>query len=194
MKVKKEVYIGLAALLPLLLLATKRKKVNVLYAVDDLTKHATLRYDQRNLNDIEQIVIHHSAQSNGDPFQYAAYHVKTHGWAGIGYHYVIQKDGLIFQTQQLETVSYHARNCNENSIGICLTGNYNVEQVPIEQLEALYGLIDEIKRTLRRNLLILPHHDCTSTDCPGKNMPIDQIEKRGIGAVTAYKISKKLLW
>ena len=184
-----KLYIVLA-IVPLLFLATRRKKVNILDVVDDLTQHATLRYNQRDLEEIEQIVVHHSAQTNGDPFVYAAYHVKTHGWPGIGYHYVIQKDGLIFQTQQLETVSYHARNCNQNSVGICLTGNYNVEQVPAEQLQALYGLIDEIQRILRKKLIILPHHDCTNTDCPGKNMPIDQISKKGIGAVRTYKISK----
>ena len=69
-------------------------------------------------------MIHHSATDDGSPEAYARYHVQTRGWPGIGYHFVIQKDGGIYQTNRLDTISYHVSGQNTNSIGICGTGKW----------------------------------------------------------------------
>lgn len=143
--------------------------------VEDLPKHPTKTYQRRNLSRISKIIIHHSTDPNGDPYKYANFHIGTRDWPAISYHYVIQKSGEIYRTNYLSTLSFHARNCNTVSVGVCLTGNYEVEQVPEVQLQACIQLIQRIQRELGRSLSIEPHHNCTDTRCPGQNMPLQQI-------------------
>lgn len=47
---------------------------------------------------------------------------KDRGWWGIGYHFVIRRDGKLEKGRPLEMVGAHARGHNRTSIGICLVG------------------------------------------------------------------------
>ena len=48
------------------------------------------------------------------------------GWAGIGYHYFIIKDGTIYQTQPDYVISNHASSYNDNSLGVNMENNNNL--------------------------------------------------------------------
>ena len=50
---------------------------------------------------------------------------KARGWSGIGYHYVIRRDGRIESGRPVEQAGAHASGYNANSIGICLVGGIN---------------------------------------------------------------------
>ena len=106
-------------------------EVNIEYIVDNLPKHATKVYDTRPLEAIDTLVVHHTT---GAPFQdianIASYHVNGKGWPGIGYHFVIDGAGKVYQTNRLATKSYHAGNYSNPSdenfytIGIALEGHF----------------------------------------------------------------------
>ena len=113
--------------------------------VDQLTTHPEKKYKTRSLNTIDTIVIHHSATETGNAESYARYHVNTRNWAGIGYHFVIEQSGEIKQTNDLQTISYHASNWNSRSIGICLTGNYDKQYLNGNNLDSLVYLIKKLK-------------------------------------------------
>ncbi|HKK77087.1 MAG TPA: peptidoglycan recognition family protein [Saprospiraceae bacterium] len=132
-------------------------------------------YEKRALEQIDRIVIHHSATNDGSPEAYALYHVETRGWPGIGYHFVIQKDGGIYQTNRLETISYHVSGQNTNSIGICLTGNYDQQQPPIAQLQACAQLIASLRQNFVQELTLRAHADFSAKSCPGKNINLEEI-------------------
>ena len=69
------------------------------------------------------------------------------GWAGIGYHYLVRKDGTIYRGRPEDTVGAHAYGANSHSIGVCFEGNYEVEQsTPAAQLAAGQALVADIKR------------------------------------------------
>lgn len=52
---------------------------------------------------------------------------KAQGWQGIGYHYVIRRDGTI-ETGRPETdVGAHCKTHNQHSIGICYEGGLKAE-------------------------------------------------------------------
>ena len=70
---------------------------------------------------ITLIIIHCSAVR---PWQQSSavdidrWHV-ARGWKGIGYHYVVRRDGTVEPGRALETKGDHCLNHNSHSIGIC---------------------------------------------------------------------------
>jgi len=137
--------------------------------VDQLTRHATLRYRQRSLSDIQTLVIHHSASpSNTTPQQIARYHVAEWHWPGIGYHFVVSADGLIWQTNALETVSNHVANANTACVGICFVGQFDQTAPPAPQIQAGARLVAWLLQHLHLELEAAKgHQELMSTDCPG---------------------------
>jgi N-acetyl-anhydromuramyl-L-alanine amidase AmpD len=114
-----------------------------------LTVHPTKRYSTRKLKDIKYIAIHHSLTLSGSSEAFARYHVEHNDWPGIGYHYVIDKDGTIDFCNNIITKSAHVGNSNKYAIGICLIGNFLIQEPTEAQLQATADLcmklIDEIE-------------------------------------------------
>lgn len=52
---------------------------------------------------------------------------KERGWSGIGYHYVIRRNGTRENGRPLNTVGAHAAGYNTDSIGVCLAGGVRRE-------------------------------------------------------------------
>ena len=142
-------------------------------SVEDLTqklpRHPTKLYESRPITDITTLVIHHSATGPSvRPERIAEYHIKRMDWPGIGYHFLVSADGVLYQTNPLETISYHATKANPYSLGICFLGNFN-EQIPTpSQLQAgahlLAWLMQELDIPLEN---VEGHMKFTTTACPG---------------------------
>ena len=164
-------------LIILRLLTRKRAfGIPIKYQANILPRSIWKSYSTRSIDEIEQVVIHHSLTKSGSPAAYAKYHVDKNGWPGIGYHYVISKEGEIVQTQPLRTVSFHTSGQNTRSIGICLTGDYDVQQAPEVQLDACVKLIKWLEqKELKRSLQIAGHNKYSSKSCPGRNINVNEI-------------------
>lgn len=138
---------------------------------------------------IRLIVVHHTAEEiTGDPrtpvermralYQY---HAVSKGWGDIGYHYVIDENGQIYQGKSggEYVVGGHAYCNNIGTIGIALMGNFDIEKPTQSQVKSLQWLLDTVAKEydidLTRNVLfhgksippIVGHRDLLSTDCPG---------------------------
>lgn len=133
-------------------------------------------YSTRDLSQIKTIVIHHSASENQDAFDYATYHINSHGWPGIGYHFVIDPDGTINQTNDLKTISYHVAGYNTQAVGICLSGNLNHHPMTREQRASLTRLIRRLRLLLPKVNRVAGHREFGSTDCPGEFMEIGDFD------------------
>jgi N-acetylmuramoyl-L-alanine amidase len=75
---------------------------------------------------------------------------KEMGWAGIGYHWVIRRNGLIEPGRPEERVGSHVRGHNAHSIGICLIGGVGADGKPEAnftpaQYESLAGLLKRLR-------------------------------------------------
>lgn len=139
--------------------------------VYDLLRHPERRYETRPLARIRQLVIHHTAADPSIGIEdIAKKHVDDLGWPGIGYHFVIDADGQICQTNDLTTVSFHARQANPTTVGIALCGNFN-DAVPTDaQLESGGRLCAYLLRELSLPLEnVRGHRALVSTECPGRN-------------------------
>lgn len=134
--------------------------------VNDLPRHPTKKYVTRDIKDLKYIAVHHSGTVEGTPKSFAEYHIKKNDWPGIGYHYVITKQGVVYKTNNITTISYHVGDYNRQSIGICLVGNFDLEKPTEEQYKALAELIKELQIY---NLEIKGHKDFANRTCPGKN-------------------------
>lgn len=135
--------------------------------VDKLPRHKSRRYGNRSLSKIKYFVVHHSSVDGQTAYDYARYHVNTRGWAGIGYHYVITKEGKIERTNRHETVSFHVANRNTECLGICVSGDFEQHKPTRAQRAALVWLLRRLNSELP-NRTIKGHLDFQSTDCPGK--------------------------
>lgn len=140
--------------------------------VDQLHKHPTKTYATRKLRAITHICIHHSAVAGTVPVENVAkYHVDNQGWPGIGYHYYVKPDGTIYQTQRLETVSYHVSHNNDYSLGICVSGDFTYVPPPQVQIDAAAQLVAWLMQELAiTEQKILGHKEfpANDTSCPGE--------------------------
>lgn len=102
--------------------------------------------------EIKLIVIHCSATRCNVPFtpaQLEACH-RQRGFQGIGYHFYITRDGLIFHTRPIEKPGAHARGFNLHSIGICYEGGLSSDGKPADtrtsfQRASLLDLITDLR-------------------------------------------------
>jgi N-acetyl-anhydromuramyl-L-alanine amidase AmpD len=142
--------------------------------VDELPR--TAPFPQRSINQISYWVIHHSLTNGGDPWAFAEYHVDNNGWSGIGYHFVIQPDGKIYQTNYLSSIAPHAGNgMNTSTVGICLVGDFTEEIPPAVQIQATAWLIRYLNATYG-DRPIVAHRDVNpARTCPGDSFDLDVI-------------------
>ena len=122
-----------------------------------------------------RLILHHTATSTETVSQIHSYHLKK-GWAGIGYHYYVRKDGNIYCGRPEDTVGAHAEGNNNDSIGICFEGNFETEIMPEAQKAAGKELIAHLKQTYGITL-VQGHRDVAATSCPGKNFPFAEMAK-----------------
>lgn len=122
----------------------------------------------RKLSNIVLIILHHRC-GDGDIESIHRQHLDR-GWAGIGYHYYIRKDGTVFQGRPIEYIGAHCPNNNSKSIGICLEGDFRKEQPTVKQLTACKELIITLKKRVPSIKRVLNHNDLYKTLCPVVNL------------------------
>jgi len=124
------------------------------------------------------IVLHHVEATNCTPQDVHQWHL-ARGWAGIGYNYLVGKDGTVYRGRPQNIVGAHCQNYNSQSVGISAIGNYETEQMPAAQWEAIVALVNELKGVYP-GVKVVGHKELNATACPGRNYPLEQI-KAGIG-------------
>ena len=126
------------------------------------------------MKEIEGIVLHNSGVTVLQSVETIHNYHKNKGWAGIGYHYYVRKDGSIYRGRPESMAGAHCPGVNSNSIGICAEGNFNEENMTESQKQAIIDLIKDIKS--RHNIKwIKGHREILATSCPGTNFPLSEI-------------------
>ena len=80
---------------------------------------------------------------------------RSRGWNGIGYHYVILRDGTIQTGRPEAVIGAHCAGHNDHSIGICYEGGLDVNGLPKDtrtrsQKRALLRLLRVLKQKYPR--------------------------------------------
>lgn len=138
-------------------------------------------YNTQSTKNLNKIVLHHSA-GTGSVYDVHNYH-RSIGWAGIGYHYYVRKDGTIWKGRPDTMVGAHTEGYNTNSLGVCAEGNYETTKtMPAKQKESLTWLVAYLKDKYDIST-VKPHRYYDSTACPGKYYPFGDITS---GKVQTY--------
>ncbi len=149
-----------------------------------------LRWAHTYSKKIDLLVVHHTAVAVGGDKRSGVervraiyqYHAANRGWGDVGYHYLIDEEGQIYEGKAggKYVVAGHAYCNNVNTIGVALLGNFEVEKPSQDQMKALQWLLDELGDTYDVDLddnatyhgemfssPIVGHGDLLSTSCPG---------------------------
>lgn len=122
------------------------------------------------------LVLHHAAAKKCSVEDIHRWH-KNNGWAGIGYHFFVRKDGSVYEGRPIKKVGAHAYGFNSSSIGICFEGNFETEKMSAAQKKAGMELVTYVKQLYPTITKVVGHRDLMATACPGKNFPFDEIAK-----------------
>jgi len=138
--------------------------------------------------DVKFLIVHHTAGSNTSSDWAATvrsiwnYHVNTNGWSDIGYNFLLDKEGNVYEGRADDTMGAHFSGRNSGTSGISLMGHYNnitPTTVMIDSLKSLLAwkaCVKSIDPTATEyhassglNLKTISGHrdGPNATDCPG---------------------------
>ena len=115
---------------------------------------------------ISLIIIHCSAvrpDQDSSAAQIDTWH-RRRGWKlGIGYHYVVRRNGEIEPGRPEYMIGAHCRNHNAHSLGICYEGGLDIRGQPADtrteaQKTSMRQLLENLHQRYPR-ALIVGHHD-----------------------------------
>ncbi len=91
------------------------------------------------MNDIKFIVIHCSDTPDDRPVTTEDIHQwhLERGWSGIGYHRIIQRNGIIDYGRPNYWSGAHVKGYNSESLGVCLIGRNKFEELQFRALKIL---------------------------------------------------------
>lgn len=148
---------------------------------------------------VDMLVVHHTASGNGYTQAEAMnqvriiqrYHMETLGWCDIGYNFLVDRYGTIYegasQSMTSAVVGAHALGFNYSTMGISMIGQYHpgatptASTVPTVQLDAMIRIITALSRQWNINPagtttykgvtrpVVVGHRDVNATSCPGDN-------------------------
>ncbi|MBI4975283.1 N-acetylmuramoyl-L-alanine amidase [Candidatus Peregrinibacteria bacterium] len=136
---------------------------------------------------VKKFIIHHTATTGNldNPKQAIRdiyyYHAITRAWGDIGYNYLVDLDGRVYEGRYggESVIGAHSGPGNNGSIGIAILGNYEENDISdkiianvssfISQKSKLHGINPNASSLFRGQIIpnIFGHKDIMSTDCPG---------------------------
>lgn len=121
------------------------------------------------------LIVHHvggATDADTSAAQIHQWHL-ANGWAGIGYHYVIRKDGSIERGRPRDMIGAHCYGYNKTSVGINLVGNFEGDYPTNQQVFSCSYLLAYLCQLYNLDInsrIIYGHRDLNSTLCPGQHL------------------------
>lgn len=96
---------------------------------------------------------------------------RQRGWNGIGYHYVIRRNGSIETGRSEAQAGAHCKGHNANSIGVCYEGGLDESGKPADtrtpaQRESMEALLRELLGRFPQAKIYTHHHFNKNKACP----------------------------
>ncbi|MEX2425367.1 MAG: N-acetylmuramoyl-L-alanine amidase, partial [Thermomicrobiaceae bacterium] len=138
---------------------------------------------------IQKVIVHHTVTSTGgsDPAAVVRsiyyYHAVTLGWGDIGYNYLVDQSGNVYEGRYggPEVIGAHTLSNNTGSLGIAAIGNFensDTSQAAIASMARIVGEraphLDPMGAGAFGNHTSVPnvcaHRDFMATECPGNGI------------------------
>lgn len=141
----------------------------------------------------DMIVVHHTGDEVDDDLSAEQIHEihQALGWAGIGYHYVIRKNGQVEIGRPDWAIGSHAYGENSHTIGVHVCGNFEIAEPTAYQIESTAYLLGWLcaEYDLDPATDIVAHRDLMPTACCGQNLydMLDTIKGKARWYMENYK-------
>ncbi len=121
---------------------------------------------------LNTLVVHHSALEYLDgPREIQRLHILQNGFADVGYHFLVDGLGQVYEGRPLNERGAHTGGYNTGTVGVCLLGNFEVVQPVRAQLDSLREMAAYLRETV--GISHLTGHrgfQPEATVCPGENL------------------------
>ncbi len=105
---------------------------------------------------------------------------RGHNWGDIGYHYLIDPAGRVWEGRPLSWQGAHVKDQNEGNIGVCVMGNYERQEPNPAQLGAVERFVADLMRRHRVGVdRVYTHRELAATACPGRTLQPRLVSMRG---------------
>jgi len=140
---------------------------------------APVKSNHYQMDGIRRITIHHTGEHKGTvglPDREVVrridnYHRNGRKWAAIGYHYLIGKDGKIYEGRPEHMQGAHTRGANEHNLSISMMGDFHRDEPRGVQLRALRAFLDDTRARLGvPKKRCYGHRDLSASICPGDRL------------------------
>lgn len=109
-------------------------------------------------------------------------HIARMAAADIGYHYIIDRGGRVWEGRSIDYQGAHVREHNEHNIGVMVLGNFDQQQPSAAQLATLRSTLLSLMSQYRlRSNKIYTHQELNKTDCPGRVLQAHMVTLRRSG-------------
>ncbi|MCA9278972.1 MAG: N-acetylmuramoyl-L-alanine amidase [Phycisphaeraceae bacterium] len=129
---------------------------------------------------IERITVHHDAIDNAglrtknDVARRLNATRSGHlarGWADIGYHYIIDPMGNVWEGRPVQWQGAHVKEANPRNLGVMVMGNFMHERPSTEAMASLERFLTESMSRYRVQVSkVYTHRELGRTLCPGTNL------------------------
>ena len=111
-----------------------------------------------------------------------ASHVNARGFADIGYHYVIDPTGRVWEGRPVSRQGAHVKDQNEHNIGVLVLGNFDVQRPTPQTLASLDQFLGVLMRRYNVPLSrVYTHREIGQSACPGVNLQQYMVQTRRSG-------------
>ena len=97
---------------------------------------------------------------------------RTHrslNWGDIGYHFLVDPAGRVWQGRPLAYQGAHVRDQNEGNLGVCVLGNFERQRPSADQLAAIASFVRHMMDACRlQTNAVHTHRELAPTACPGR--------------------------
>jgi hypothetical protein len=152
---------------------------------------ATPRWNQsKPMNGVTRMTVHHDAlNAAGMSGQSAAaqrlesirrgHIARGQEWVDIGYHYIIDPDGRVWEGRPVSIEGAHVAATNDHNLGIMCMGNFDQHRPTGAQLQTLEAFLREKMRTYNIGpARVYTHRELKDTACPGKHLQAHMMDLR----------------
>ena len=137
----------------------------------------------------DKLTLHHAACCSADDLEEGKdqvywiqdFHQNGRGWNDIGYHFLVDRAGNIYQGRPETVIGAHVGGANTGNIGVCLLGCYHppeascFQTITPESRQSIVELFSWVSDTYGQSpAVLLGHRDYFGTTaCPGDNIWIE---------------------
>ena len=135
------------------------------------------RSNSRPIGRVTRITLHHTAEHGAVATlpdvevirRIENYHRNGRKWCAIGYHYLVGKDGRVYEGRPANLQGAHVLSENENNIGISMMGDWDKKMPSARQLSALKAFLDDTRDRFKvGKSKVYGHRDLNRSVCPGE--------------------------